>query len=71
MRFLCVMVTTMILVKSSAIHAVGYDGSTLAVEFHSGRGYDHPGVPYSVSEGLMQATSKGAYYNAYSRGKYK
>jgi hypothetical protein len=36
MRFLCVMVTTMILVKSSAIHAVGYDGSTLAVEFHSG-----------------------------------
>ena len=61
----------MIRVNSSAIRAVGYDGSTLAVEFHTGRVYDHPHVPYSVYTGLMNASSKGAYYNQHIRGKYK
>jgi hypothetical protein len=61
----------MIRVSSSWIRAVGYDGSTLTVEFHSGRVYDHPHVPYSVFEGLLNASSKGAYYNRYIRGKYK
>ena len=31
--------------NSSAIAAIGYDGYTLSVEFHSGKIYDHPGVP--------------------------
>jgi hypothetical protein len=31
------MFTTLIPVNSSAIRAVGYDGYTLTVEFHSGR----------------------------------
>lgn len=65
------MFLTMILVNSSAIRAVGYDGHTLTVEFHSGRVYDHPGVPYSVYAGLMQAASKGAYYNRFIRGRYR
>jgi hypothetical protein len=30
----------MVQVDSSAIRAVGYDGSTLTAEFHSGRFYD-------------------------------
>ncbi len=63
--------TTLIPVDSSAIHAIGYDGSTLTVEFHNGRTYDHPGVPYSVYEGLMQAPSKGAYYNRNIRRRYR
>ncbi len=58
-------------VDSSAIRAVGYDGSTLTVEFHTGRVYDHPRVPHAVYEGLMRATSKGTYYNRHIRGKYK
>ena len=62
---------TMIRVSSSAISAIGYDGSTLTVEFHSGRVYDHPRVPYSVYDGLMRASSIGGYYNRYIRGKYK
>jgi KTSC domain len=62
---------TLISVDSSAIRAVGYDGWTLTVEFCNGRIYDHPGVPYSVYQGLMQASSKGAYYNHYIRGKYR
>jgi hypothetical protein len=60
----------MIRVNSSAIYAVGYDGYTLAVEFHGGRIYDHPGVPASVFYGLMNASSKGAYYSYNIRGRY-
>jgi KTSC domain len=61
----------MISVRSSAIRAIGFDGYTLSVEFHNGGIYDHPGVPYSVYEGLMQASSKGSFYNRYVRGRYR
>lgn len=61
----------MISVQSSAIRAVGFDGSTLTVEFHGGRIYDHPGVPYEVYAGLMNASSMGAYYNRHIRGRYR
>jgi hypothetical protein len=57
-------------VSSSVIRAVGYDGSTLTIEFHNGRVYDHPRVPSSVYVGLMQASSMGAYYNRNIRGRY-
>ena len=60
----------MIPVNSSAIRAVGYDAGTLIVQFHSGRTYDHPRVPYAVYAGLMRASSKGAYYNENIRGRY-
>lgn len=62
---------TLISVSSSVIRAVGYDGRTLTVEFHSGRIYDHPGVPYSVYDGLMRASSMGAFYNRHIRGRYR
>lgn len=59
-------------VNSSAIRAVGYNGFTLAVLFHtSDTVYEHPGVPLSVFLGLMWAESMGAYYNQHIRGKYK
>jgi hypothetical protein len=62
----------MITVNSSSIRAVGYDGCTLAVQFHtSDTIYSHSGVPYSVYAGLMQASSMGGYYNRYIRGKYQ
>ncbi len=63
---------TLVLVNSSSIRAVGYDGHTLAVQFHtSDTIYDHPGVPYSVYEAFMRASSMGAFYNHHIRGKYK
>lgn len=65
------MTATMILVNSSAIRAVGYDGYTLTVEFHNGRVYEHPGVPDSVFEGLVRAASKGAFYSRYIRGRFR
>lgn len=61
----------MLPVNSSAIRAVGYVDSTLTVEFHTGRVYDHPNVPYHIYIGLMQADSMGAYYNRHIRGKYR
>jgi hypothetical protein len=62
----------MTLVNSSSIRAVGYDGYHLFVQFHtSDTIYTHYGVPYPVYAGLMQASSMGAYYNRYIRGKYR
>jgi len=61
---------TLIEVNSSAIRAVGYDGHTLTVEFHTGRIYDHLGVSYQVYVEFMNAPSMGAYYNRYIRGRY-
>ena len=65
------MFATMILVNSSAIRAVGYDGHTLTVEFHSGRVYDHPNFPYDVYVEFMNASSIGQYYNRHIRGRYR
>jgi hypothetical protein len=62
---------SMIPVNSSAIAAIGYENGMLAVTFHNTGTYFHPGVPYSVFAGLMQAGSKGAYYNRYIRGRYR
>ena len=62
---------SLIPVNSSAIAAVGYDGSTLAVLFHtSATVYLHPNVPYGVYCGLVNAASMGRYYNARIRGRY-
>jgi len=62
----------LILVNSSSIRAVGYEGATLSVQFHtSDTVYDHPNVPYHVYLGLMNADSMGAYYNRHIRGRYK
>ena len=62
---------SMISVSSSAIRAIGYDGGTLAVAFHNSGIYYHHGVPYSVYVGLMQASSKGIFYNRRIRGRYR
>ncbi|MBI1176018.1 KTSC domain-containing protein [bacterium] len=62
----------MIPVDSKAIAAVGYDGRTLAVVFHtSDTVYEHSGVPPSVYRELMNAPSIGRYYSKYIRGHYK
>ncbi len=54
-----------IAVQSSNIRSVGYDGGaeTLEVEFTSGSVYQYFDVPESEYEGLMNAGSKGRYFN--------
>jgi len=61
----------MIPLNSSFIRAAGHDGNTLYVDFHTGKTYPHPGVPYFVFEALINADSPGTYYNQHIRGKYK
>ena len=63
----------MIPVHSSAILAVGYDQSTMRmkIRFVYGDIYDFCGVPAHVFEALLNARSKGVYYNDYIRGRYQ
>ena len=59
--------------NSSAIHAVSYNPAsvTLAIQFpSSGRWFDYFNVPDSVYQGLLVASSKGRYFNAYIRDQY-
>jgi hypothetical protein len=61
----------MINVTSSSIAAVGFEDGTLAVRFHtSSTIYLHHGVSYEVYEALMNAYSKGSYYNEHIRDRY-
>ena len=63
----------MIRVSSSAIAAIGYDPSTgrMKVQFVQGDTYDFCGVPEGVFNGLLNARSKGSYYNDYIRDRYQ
>ena len=62
----------MIKVSSRAIAAVGYDASTgrLKITFQQGYTYDFCNVPAAVFKQLMDARSKGSYYNEHIRDKY-
>ncbi|WP_201344633.1 KTSC domain-containing protein [Thiohalobacter sp. COW1] len=63
----------MIPVSSSAIRAVGYDHASgrMKITFEQGDTYDFCGVPEPVYQGLMNAISKGAYYNDHIRDRYQ
>ena len=63
----------MISVSSSAISAVGYDPTTMRmkVRFVQGDTYDFCRVPAHVFQGLLNARSKGSYYNDHIRDRYQ
>ena len=56
-------------VVSSAIAQIAYDSEreTLQVEFCDGRVYRYEGVPSLLYQALLQADSKGAYFNRHIR----
>jgi hypothetical protein len=62
----------MISVRSSAISAVGYDPQTLRMKitFTQGHSYDFCRVPQRIYEDLMNAYSKGQYYNGNIKDRY-
>ena len=62
----------MIAVESSTFAAVGYDacGKLLQLEFCSGAVYHYFGVPTAMHEGLLNATSKGSFFNRSIRGRF-
>lgn len=59
-------------VASSAINAVGYDrlSKMLVIEFHETGTYSYYNVPEHIYLGLMNAASKGTYFNDYIRDQY-
>ena len=59
-------------VTSSAIRSVAYfeeDGS-LEIEFGSGLVYRYDGVPRGTVAGLLEASSKGRYFNLHVRNTF-
>ncbi|MBN9143152.1 MAG: hypothetical protein ABT10_00205 [Novosphingobium sp. SCN 63-17] len=64
----------MLILGSSAIHAVKYDARSLVLTIwfqHGARGYDYFGVPQWVYDGLINAPSKGTYFNAFIKNQYR
>jgi hypothetical protein len=59
-------------VSSSNIRSIGYEPeiSTLEVEFNTGSVYQYHGVSQEAFDSLMQAESKGIYFNANIRNSY-
>ena len=52
----------MVRVKSSMINSISLSGEVLFVQFRNGSVYRYEGVPKSVYDSLLQASSKGKYF---------
>jgi hypothetical protein len=63
---------SMVPVKSSNIHSVGYhqESSTMWVIFKDGAHYIYNGVKPAVHAALMKSPSKGKFFHANIKGKY-
>lgn len=63
----------MIRVSSSAITAIGYDpiSMRMKIQFVQGDTYDFCRVPAHVFESLLNARSKGGFYNDHIRDRYQ
>jgi len=59
-------------VVSTTLATVGYDGirNLLQLEFRSRAVYHYFGVPAAVHEALLEAPSKGGYFNQAIRGHF-
>lgn len=59
-------------VESSTLAAVGYDTGRklLELEFSSGAVYHYFGVPAAVHQSLLNASSKGTFFNRSIRGRF-
>jgi len=61
-------------VNSRAVAAIGYDYVTgaLGVQFHQNpKAYILANVPYSLFTQFLNASSHGAFWNRYLRGKFR
>ena len=59
-------------VSSSTVISIGYDAptQTLEIEFGSGRVYQYYGVPDHTHAEIMQASSKGRFFNMHIRNAF-
>ena len=60
-------------VTSSNLRSVGYDSTsqTLEIEFNSGSIYQYFDVPSTVHSSLISAGSKGSYFQAFIKDRYR
>lgn len=60
-------------VDSSSLRSIGYDAATqtLEVEFEKGAVYSYAGVPHEIWLALKRAESKGRFFQAYVRDRYR
>lgn len=59
-------------VQSSLLSSIRYSiDATLDLEFRSGAIYRYFAVPQAVSEGLIAAESKGAFFNRNVRSRFR
>jgi hypothetical protein len=58
-------------VRSKAIAQVGYEGSTLEIEFTSGSVYRYFDVAERLHQDLLRAESHGKFFAAHVRGKFR
>ena len=60
------------MVESTTLLSLAYDEARelLQLEFRSGSTYSYFGVPSAVHEGLLEAPSKGSYFNSAIRGRF-
>jgi KTSC domain len=59
-------------VESTTLRSICYDADRklLQLEFHNGATYQYFHVPAEIHKGLLQAASKGAYFNRFIREKF-
>jgi hypothetical protein len=57
-------------VESSSIESIGYEKNVLEVRFHNGGLYQYFDVPEELLVMLMQAESKGSFFNQRIRGRF-
>jgi len=59
-------------VRSSSLARLSYDcqQAILHVEFRDGTAYQYAGVPLGTYKSLLQADSKGAYFNHCIRSRF-
>lgn len=64
--------TVRVAVESSSVTSVGFDAtlSAMDVEFAGGAVYRYFAVPPAVHAALMDASSKGVFFNQHVRAKY-
>jgi KTSC domain len=57
-------------IESSSIDSIGYEKNVLEVRFRNGGLYQYFDVPEQMLALLMQADSKGRFFNQHIRGAY-
>lgn len=58
---------------STTLRSVSYapDHRLLTLEFHSGKVYEYLDVPTQIYQDLLQADSKGRYFNLHIRNHFR